>query len=228
MSSEDSENKSGFYFGAQNSNNSSSSNGLGLEISNSTSSSGFGVETPSKDPNSNYGGISRNEAGVDSFLNMLNMNHGNTKGIAGGEAYLGTITSSYDYDDDSIEDLCDEIEIDNGESWIERGSIFGSAIKIVTDFYNKFFSAETQSIGKVIGDIDKTIASAIEEVSSGGWDKSYRNIQLDGCIGASIAESSDETEIRFIGKDTNGIKLNGSVGEILSASGDGVDKSGSE
>jgi len=225
---EDSENKTGVCFGVQNSNNSTSSNGLGLEISNSTSSSGFGVEAPSKDPNSNYEGISRNEAGVDSFLNMLHMNHGNTKGIAGGEAYLGTITSSSYDDDESIEDLCDEIEIDNGESWIERGSIFGAAIKIATDFYNKFFSAEAQSIGKVIGEIDKTIASTIEEVSSGGWDKSYRNIQLDGCIGAGIAESSDETEIRFIGKDTNGIKLNGSVGEILSASGDGVDQSGNE
>lgn len=228
MSCEDSENKSGFCFGAQNSNNSSYSNGLGLEISNSTSSSGFGVENPSTDSDSNYGGVSKNETGVDSFLNMLTMNHGNTKGIAGGEAYLGTITNSYDYDDDSIEELCDEIEIDNGESWIERGSIFGSAIKIVTDFYNKYFQSETQSIGKVITDIDKTIASAIEEVSSGGWDSSFRNIQLDGCIGTDVAESSDETDIRFIGKNTNGIMLNGSAGEILSASGDGADKSSGE
>lgn len=199
----------------------SSNSGFGIETFKSTSSGGFGVESPSSDAR-NYGGVVG--SGVESVRNMLNINTGNTQGIAGGEVYSGTINSSYG--DDFIDDLCDDIEADSVQSWVENGSgsVFGSAIKIVTQLYNKYFLSETQSVGNIVSDVDKLIVTASEEISSGIWDSSYRNIQLDGCIDVNRVES-DVMDIRFFGRDYNGIRIDSSAAEILSASYDGADKS---
>ncbi|MBP2662026.1 MAG: hypothetical protein H6Q69_5058 [Firmicutes bacterium] len=115
---------------------------------------------------------------------------------------------------DSIEEICDTREIG---SWFERGSIVGSVVKVVTDLYSKYVSPEMKSVEKVITDIDNKIVAKIEEISSGGWDSPYRNIQLDGCIKGDIAES-DQSNVFYRNDDSNEIELDISAVEALKKS----------
>jgi hypothetical protein len=224
MSYESAENSCGF--GAENLNGGCNSN-FGVDSCNRTS--GFGVENPSCDPNDDYEGIVGSSVGVTSVRDMLNINAENTQGIAGGQVYSGNISGSYGdgfYEDDYIDGLCDTIEVDNDQSWVDGGSIFGSAIKIVSDLYNKYFPSESKVLESIVNDADNTIVAAIEELSSGSWDSSYRNIQLDGCNEGELA-SSDERDTPWVGRESHGIDLNGSGGSILSVSSSG-NTSGSE
>jgi hypothetical protein len=214
MGYDSSKNDSNSSFGAEISNN-SLSGCLGVEALNNSSSSGFGVENPSGDYNSNYKGVVVSEITLESAGNVFNIGIGDKEGIAGGAVYLGKVNRFFV--NDSIEDMCNTSEVSNVQSWLERGSIFGSVIKVVTDLYNKYLSSEIKSVGNAVNDIDHRILAKIEEVSSGGWDSPFRNIQLDGCIKGDMAESV-EKNVFYLSRDCNEIQLDSSAGDILSTS----------
>jgi len=210
MSHDSSEKNSNRSFGAETS-NSSFSGGFGLELLNNSSNGGFGVENPRGD----YKAVLGSEIAIESVGSMLDINADTKEGIAGGAVYLGNVNRYFV--SSSIEDICDTREIGNIQSWFERGSIVGSVVKVVTDLYNKYVSPEMKSVEKVITDIDDKIVAKIEEISSGGWDSPYRNIQLDGCIKGDIAES-DQSNVFYRNDDRNEIQLDISAGEVLKKS----------
>jgi len=207
MSHDSSEKNSNRSFGAETS-NSSFSGGFGLELLNNSSNGGFGVENP----NGDYKAVLGGEIAIESVGSMLDINTDTKGGIAGGAVYLGNVNRYFV--NDSIEEICDTREIG---SWFERGSIVGSVVKVVTDLYSKYVSPEMKSVEKVITDIDNKIVAKIEEISSGGWDSPYRNIQLDGCIKGDIAES-DQSNVFYRNDDSNEIELDISAGEALKKS----------
>lgn len=207
MNHDSSEKNSNRSFGAETS-NSSFSGGFGLELLNNSSNAGFGVENPSGD----YKAVLAGEIAIESVGSILDINTDTKGGIAGGAVYLGNVNRYFV--NDSIEEICDTREIG---SWFERGSIVGSVVKVVTDLYSKYVSPEMKSVEKVITDIDNKIVAKIEEISSGGWDSPYRNIQLDGCIKGDIAES-DQSNVFYRNDDCNEIELDISAGEALKKS----------
>jgi hypothetical protein len=202
MSHDSSEKNSTGSFGAETS-NSSFSGGFGLETLNS-SNGGFGVENPSGGYNSNYKRIVGKEIAVESVGNILDINTGYKEGIAGGAVYLGNVNNYFV--NNSIEDICDTSEVGNVQSWFEPGSIFGSVIKGVSDLYDKYLSPGMKSVENTVSDIDSRILANIEEVSSGGWDSPYRNIQLDGCIEEGVAEFD---EMQLDGSATDNLRTRG-------------------
>ncbi len=207
MSHDSSEKNSNKSFGAETSNSSFSSS-FGIELLNNSVNGGFGVENPGSDYKSGLG----KEIAIESVGSMLDMNTDTKEGIAGGAVYLGNVNRYFVHD--SIEDVCDTREVGNVQSWFERGSIVGSIVKAATDLYNKYVSSEMKSVEKVITDIDNKIVAKIEEISSGGWDSPYRNIQLDGCIKGDIAES-DQSNLLYRNNEGNEIQLDSSAGEAL-------------
>jgi hypothetical protein len=204
MSHDSSEKNSTGGFGAEAS-HTSFSGGFGLETLHS-SNGGFGVENPSGDYNSNYKRSAGNEIAVESIGNMLDINTDNKAGIAGGAVYLGNVNSYFA--NNSIEDICDTSEVSNIQSWFEPGSIFDSVIKGVSDLYDKYISPGMKSVENTVSDIDSKILANIEEVSSGGWDSPYRNIQLDGCIDEGVAESD---EMQLDGPATDNLRTHGGM-----------------
>ncbi|EIW17789.1 MULTISPECIES: hypothetical protein [Pelosinus] len=207
MSHDSSEKDSNRSFGAETS-NSSFSGGFGLELLDNSVNGGFGAENPSSD----YKSVLGREIAIESVGSMLDINTDTKGGIAGGAVYLGNMNRYFV--NDSLEDICDTREIGNVQSWFERGSIVGSVVKAVTDLYNKYVSPEMKSVEKVITDIDNKIVAKIEEISSGGWDSPYRNIQLDGCIKGDMAEF-DQSNVFHRNDDRNEIQLDSSAGEAL-------------
>ncbi len=210
MSPDSSEKNSNRSFGAETS-NSSFSGGFGLELLNNSSNSGFGVENPSSD----YKAILGSKIAIESVGSRLDINTDTKGGITGGAVYLGNVNRYFA--NDSIEEICDTREIGNVQSWFERGSIVGSVVKVVTDLYSRYISPEMKSVEKVITNIDNKIVAKIEEISSGGWDSPYRNIQLDGCIKGDLAES-DQSNVFYRNDDHNEIELDISAGEALKKS----------
>lgn len=207
MSHDSSEKDSNRSFGADNS-NASFSGGFGLELLNNSSNGGFGVEKPS----GNYKAVLGSEIAIESVGSMLDIHTETRGGIAGGAVYLGNVNRYFA--NNSIEEICDTREIGNVQSWFERGSVIGSIVKVVTDLYYKYVSPEMKSVEKVITDIDNKIVTKIEEISSGGWDSPYRNIQLDGCIKGDMAES-DQSNIFYRNDERREKQMDISEGEVF-------------